>query len=197
MGAMQLDFDFFKTESKLVPKQGRIIISEPFLPGHYFNRSTVLLVEYSMKGAVGFILNKPIDYPVKDVFKDFPDFEADIFIGGPVSNDQLFFIHTLGDKIHGSVRVKENLYWGGDFDHLKSIIRAGLVDHDQIRFFLGYSGWGEGQLDNEIAEHSWLVEEAAVESIMESDENFWVESVSKIGGHYELWQYFPVDPSLN
>ena len=197
LASMQLDFDFFKIESKLAPSQGRIIISEPFLPGQYFNRATVLLVEYSRKGAVGFILNKPVEYSMKDIFRDIPNFEADIYIGGPVSSDQLFFVHTLGDIIPGCLKVKENLYWGGDFNHLKSLMSAGLVDHHQVRFFMGYSGWAEGQLDDEIAEHSWLVEEAPVVKIMESDENFWTESVREIGGHYELWQFFPEDPSLN
>jgi Putative transcriptional regulator len=197
MSDRPIDFDFFKTESKLAPGKGRLIISQPFLPGHYFSRSTVLLVDYSTEGAVGFILNKPIELPMNEIMKDMPDFEADVFLGGPVGNDQLFFIHTLGSKLPGSLHVKDELWWSGDFDHLKSMIRAGLVEPGQIRFFLGYSGWSGGQLDDEIAEQSWLVDEADVSSVMGSDENFWEESVSKIGGHYELWRHFPVDPAMN
>jgi putative transcriptional regulator len=194
---MQLDYDFFKISRKLAPKQGRIIISEPFLPGNYFSRSTILLVEHSEKGALGFILNKPIETPIKELFKDFPDFSGDVYVGGPVGNESIFYIHTLGDRLHGSIHVKDNLYWGGDFENLKSLISAGLVDLDQIRFFIGYSGWSEGQLENEIAENSWLVAEAPVEAIMNSDEDFWIDSVKNAGGHYELWQHFPEDPTLN
>jgi putative transcriptional regulator len=194
---MQLDYDFFKIGRKHAPKQGRLIISEPFLPGNYFSRSTILLVEHSDKGAVGFILNKPIETPIKELFKEFPEFNGDVYVGGPVGSESIFYIHTLGEKLHGSIHVKDNLYWGGDFEHLKSLISAGLVDMDQVRFFIGYSGWSEGQLENEIAENSWLVTEAPVEAIMNSDEDFWIDSVKNAGGHYELWQHFPEDPTLN
>ncbi len=194
---MQLDYDFFMISRRLAPKQGRLIISEPFLPGNYFNRSAILLVEHSEKGAIGFILNKPIETPIKELFKDFPEFNGDVYVGGPVGSESIFYIHTLGDKLHGSIQVKDNLYWGGDFDNLKSLISAGLVDMDQVRFFIGYSGWSEGQLENEIAENSWLVTEAPVEAIMNSDEDFWIDSVKNAGGHYELWQHFPEDPTLN
>lgn len=194
---MQLDYDFFKINRKLAPKQGRIIISEPFLPGNYFSRSTILLVECSEKGAIGFILNKPVETPVKELFKDFPDFAGEVYVGGPVGSESIYYIHTLGEKLHGSLHVKDNLYWGGDFDNLKSLIGAGLVNLNQVRFFIGYSGWSDGQLENEIAENSWLVTEAPVESIMNSDEDFWIDSVKKAGGHYELWQNFPEDPTLN
>ena len=194
---MQLDYDFFKISRKLAPKQGRLIISEPFLPGNYFSRSTILLVEHSEKGAIGFILNKPIETPIKELFKDFPEFSGDVYVGGPVGSESIFYIHTLGDRLHGSIHVKDDLYWGGDFENLKSLISAGLVDMDQIRFFIGYSGWSEGQLENEIAENSWLVTEAPVDAIMNSDEDFWIDSVKNAGGHYELWQHFPEDPTLN
>lgn len=194
---MQLDYDFFKINSKLAPRKGKIIISEPFLPGNYFSRSTILIAEYSEKGAIGFILNKPVETPVKELFKDFPDFEAEVFVGGPVGNENIYYIHTLGEKLHGSIQVKDDLYWGGDFEHLKSLIGAGLVALNQVRFFIGYSGWSEGQLEHEIAENSWLVTEAPVEAIMNSDEDFWVNSVKKAGGRYELWQNFPEDPTLN
>lgn len=194
---MQLDYDFFKINKRLTPKRGRIIISEPFLPGNYFSRSTILLVECSDKGAIGFILNKPVETAVKDLFKDFPDFGAEVYVGGPVGNESIYYIHTLGDKLHGSLHVKDNLYWGGDFDHLKSLIGAGLVELNQVRFFIGYSGWSEGQLEKEIIENSWLVTDAPVEAIMNSDEDFWIDSVKNAGGHYELWQNFPEDPTLN
>ena len=194
---MQLDYDFFKINRRLTPKRGRVIISEPFLPGNYFSRSTILLVECSKKGAMGFILNKPVETAVKDLFKDFPDFSAEVFVGGPVGSESIYYIHTLGEKLHGSLHVKDNLFWGGDFEHLKSLIGAGLVELNQVRFFIGYSGWSEGQLEKEVVENSWLVTDVPVESIMNSDEDFWIDSVKNEGGHYELWQNFPEDPTLN
>jgi putative transcriptional regulator len=194
---MLLDLDILKIESTLQPKQGRVLIAEPFLPGDYFSRSTVLLVQSSEEGDVGFILNKPTDLEVKQLFKGFPDFEANAFLGGPVSNDKLFFLHTLGEKIPDSLPVSGNLYWSGNFENLVSLIRAGLVEEEEVRFFLGYSGWSAGQLAAEIADHSWVVVEPSIESILSSDENFWNESIKTLGGNALLWQNFPENPELN
>ncbi len=197
LSTMKVDFDFFKIHSKIAPQKGRIIVSEPFLPGNYFSRSAVLLVDYSPKGAVGFILNKPFETPINELFADFPDYTPEVFVGGPVGNDSLFYIHTLGDMIQGSIKVKDELYWGGDFEELKTVIASGKVEPDQIKFFVGYSGWSAGQLDDEITENSWLVTEADINPIMKSNQNFWLESVKNAGGHYKTWRNFPEDPNSN
>ncbi len=194
---MNTDFDFFKIHRKIKPQKGRLLISEPFLQGNFFNRSAVLLVEYSPAGAVGFILNKPFKAQINEIFTMNSGFTPELFVGGPVSSDNLFFIHTLGNQLKGSLHVKDNLYWGGDFDTLKVAIAAGIVAPTEVRFFVGYSGWSEGQLDREIAENSWLVLEADTNLIMTSDRNFWLESVKNAGGHYETWQNFPEDPNSN
>lgn len=194
---MKVDFDFFKIHSKISPLKGRIMLSEPFLPGNYFSRSAVLLVDYSETGAVGFILNKPIKTHINDLFADFQSTNPELYVGGPVSDDSLFYIHTIGDLIKGSIRIKDNLFWGGDFEELKLAITTGKVTADQVRFFIGYSGWSAGQLETEIAENSWLIAEGNVEEIMKCNQNFWLESVKNAGGHYETWQNFPHDPNSN
>lgn len=196
---MKLNTNIFRIETNHVdPKQGNILIAEPFLSGSYFNRSIIILASYDEKGAIGFILNKKVDYPVEDLLTDFPDFDADIHIGGPVGTDSIYFIHTLGDVIPGSVLIKENLYWGGDFETLKQQIRLGLVNREQVRFFLGYSGWDAGQLEEEIKENSWLVADVSEANLMNIDENLmWVESVRAMGGKYTMWENYPENPSLN
>ena len=199
---MKVDFDFFKIHSKIAPQKGRIIISEPFLPGNFFSRSTVLLVDYSPKGAVGFILNKPFEKPINELFADFPDYTHEVFVGGPVGNDSLFYIHTLGDMIKGSIRVKDELYWGGDFEELKAVIATGKVQSDQIKFFVGYSGWSAGQLDDEITENSWLVTEADIKQIMKNERiaylrikhiithiSYYLELLRVNFSHYPFWQF--------
>ena len=194
---MKVDFDFFKIHSKLAPQKGRIIISEPFLPGNFFSRSTVLLVDYSPNGAVGFILNKPFESRINELFTDFPNYTPEVFVGGPVGNDSLFYIHTLGDIIRGSIKVKDELFWGGDFEEIKLAIASGRAKPDQVKFFVGYSGWSPGQLDDEIAENSWLITEADIKQIMKSNQNFWLESVINAGGHYKTWRNFPENPNSN
>lgn len=196
---MKLDLNIFRIETNHVaPQVGHILIAEPFLAGSYFNRSIIIIATYGDNGAVGFILNKKVDYPVEDLFVDFPDFDSEIHIGGPVGTDSIYFIHTLGESIPGSLHIKENLYWGGDFDALKLQIKLGLVRPDQVRFFLGYSGWDPGQLEDEIKENSWLVADISQEDLMSIDENeMWVESVRSMGGKYSMWENFPENPSLN
>ena len=196
---MKINTNIFKIETNHVaPKQGRILIAEPFLSGSYFNRSIIIIASYTENGAVGFILNKKVDYPVEDIFVDFPDFDAEIHIGGPVGTDSIYFIHTLGDAIPGSVLIKEKFYLGGDFDALKLQIKLGLVAHNQVRFFLGYSGWDAGQLEEEINENSWLVADISQADLMNFEENrMWTESVRAIGGRYSMWENFPENPSLN
>jgi putative transcriptional regulator len=196
---MKINSNIFRIETNHVaPKQGHILIAEPFLAGSYFNRSIILLASYSEKGAVGFILNKKVDYPVEDLFANFPDFDSEIHIGGPVDTDSVYFIHTLGDTIPGSINIKENLYWGGDFETLKLQIKLGLVNSQQVRFFLGYSGWEAGQLEEEISQNSWLVTDIPQADLMTIDENLmWTQSVRSMGGKYRMWENFPENPSLN
>lgn len=196
---MKLNTNIFRIESNHIePKQGNILIAEPFLAGSYFNRSIIILASCNENGAVGFILNKKVDFPVEELFVDFPDFDSEIHIGGPVGTDSIYFIHTLGSLIPGSSHIKEELYWGGDFDALKLQIKLGLVEPDQVRFFLGYSGWDAGQLQEEIKENSWLVADIPQADLMNIDEDeMWVESVKSIGGKYSLWENYPENPSLN
>ncbi len=198
---MNLNIDIFKIETNhVLPRKGKILIAEPFLPGSYFNRSIVLLVTHSDKGAVGFILNKKVDYPINDIVSDFPEFNADIYIGGPVSTDSIYFLHSLGDQIPGSIHVKGNLYWGGDFEKLKEQIAQGLVSPDQIKFFMGYSGWDAGQLEEELEENTWLVSDIKQDLVLSSSvskKHMWVDVVKNLGGKYSLWENFPENPSLN
>ncbi|MDX8339260.1 YqgE/AlgH family protein [Draconibacterium sp. IB214405] len=196
---MSENLDIFKIKSNnIAPQKGRILIAEPFLAGNYFNRSVVFLVAYSNKGAVGFILNKKVDFPVQDVFPDFPDFNADVYLGGPVSTDSVYFIHKLGDKLPGSIHVMGDLYWGGDFEVLKRDIRSGKINSSDIRFFLGYSGWDGGQLEDELKEDSWLVTDVEQEDVMKDlSETSWFDFVKKAGQRYSVWENFPENPSLN
>ncbi len=196
---MKGNLDIFKIRTNNVPPQkGRILIAEPFLHGDYFSRSVVFLVAHSEKGAVGFILNKKIDFRLQDVFIDFPEFDAHVYLGGPVSADSIFFVHKVGEKLPGSIKVLGNLSWGGDFETLKNLISKGMVKPSDIHFFLGYSGWDAGQLEGEIKEDSWLVTDVDENAIMrESQDVSWTDFVLKAGNRYSIWQNYPENPSFN
>lgn len=195
---MYLDFDFLNIDhDNLLPKQGRILISEPLLSDSYFKRSVVLLAEYSGEGAVGFVLNKPVEVPLNDVLDDFPAFEADVYIGGPVAKDTIHFLHTLGEMIPDAMKIKDNIYWGGDFDALKELIGLGVVKPDQVRFFLGYSGWSPNQLEEEIENSAWVVSEMESQRIMLADERIWKQTLDELGKKFKVWSNTPENPAMN
>jgi putative transcriptional regulator len=196
---MYYDPEIFKIQSNnIVPKKGRILIAEPFLPGGFFNRAVILLVAHSKKGTVGFIINKQTELQVHNYIDDFPDFNTQVYMGGPVSTDSIYFIHTRGDLIPGSIQVLDNLFWGGDFEELKKMIRLGMIQLDEVRFFLGYSGWDAGQLDIEIKENSWLVSNVNGTAVMRHlNMSSWVDFVKQVGKPYNLWVNYPENPSLN
>lgn len=186
-------------DNRIDPTKGKILLSEPFLQDEYFSRSVVLLCEHNDEGSFGFVLNNYLDIDLHEVSTNFPNIPAKVSLGGPVKNQNLYFIHTLGDLIPGSSQVCESIYIGGDFDVLteKLIADPSLLKH--VRFFLGYSGWNHGQLQDELKEKSWLVlDNFDTHEIMDTDyENIWKELMSKQGGKYQMMSKFPLDPRLN
>ena len=191
--------DIFRIQTNNVaPQKGRVLIAEPFLPGNYLSRSVILLVAYSVKGAGVFIINKKVDLSVQDILPGFPDFEGDVYLGGPVSTDSVYFIHKMGKKLPGSIPVFGDFYWGGDFEVLKQMIKTGLITPSEIRFFVGYSGWESGQLEREIKEDSWLVNDVDEETVMhELRKTSWTDFVRKAGRKYSIWENFPENPAMN
>lgn len=116
----------------------------------------------------------------------------------PVGTNTVHYIHTLGDLIPNSVKVYKDIYWGGEFDAVKNLIKSGLIKKDQIRFFVGYAGWKPKQLENEISENSWVIAELAPEIIMETvDDDIWKETLIEMGKKYKLWANFPENPGMN
>ncbi len=183
----------------LKPKKGKLLIAEPSLTGDVsFNRSVVLIAEHDKEGSVGFILNKPLEYDISDLVSEitvpFP-----VFNGGPVEQDNLYFIHKVPHLINESVEISDGIFWGGDFDATIALINNGAITPKDIRFFLGYSGWSSLQLDQELNSKSWVVVKNHYESeiIEKSVNSFWKEKMMELGGDYLLWSNAPENPSLN
>ncbi|MEA1887833.1 MAG: YqgE/AlgH family protein [Bacteroidota bacterium] len=192
-----IDFFTIRPEDK-IPEKGRLLISEPFLPDTFFNRTLVFLTEHNEKGSVGFIINKAIKIKVSDALEGFPGWDKNLTMGGPVAPDTLHYLHTLGDMIPGSAWVKDNIYWGGNIEVVKELINAGKAGSGDIRFFLGYSGWGEGQLEKELKENSWIIADAATEVVMRyRKEDSWKTVLRSLHKRYRLWAEFPDSPEMN
>ena len=181
------------------PQKGKLLIAEPALTGDVsFNRSVVLLAEHNDEGSVGFILNKPLNYSMNDLVEEI-EVPLPVFNGGPVEQDNLYFIHKVPELISNSVEISDGIYWGGDFDMTVSLINQGKINQNDIRFFLGYSGWASLQLDQELISKSWIVVSNKYESdiIRKSTQAFWKENLMELGGDYMLWSNAPENPSLN
>lgn len=196
---MKLDIDFFKVDPDSIElKQGVVLVSEPFSNDTYFRRSVVLLTEHNDEGTIGFILNKPVEARISEFIDNFPETDAKIFLGGPVSTNTIQFLHTLGDQIPNSSHVFGNVYWGGNFDALKSMISVNLINPENVVFFVGYSGWSPNQLINEIKHNYWTVTSLTPEEIMIDDkEDLWKTSLEKLGGKFKIWGNSPENPEFN
>jgi putative transcriptional regulator len=184
--------------NNIAPAKGRILISEPFLYDYFFKRSVILLAEHNDKGSFGVIINKPIQARFNEVVRDFPKFSASVFLGGPVQNDSLFFIHTLGEQISDSTEILPGLYWGGDIAQVKEMIAVKILSPNDIRFFIGYSGWAPKQLQEELDRNSWAVSTIDTEKLLDAvPAKMWSASLEMLGKDYSHWTNFPDDPALN
>ncbi len=181
------------------PKKGDLLIAEPAIIGDVsFNRSIVLLADHSEEGSIGFILNKPLEYNINDLI---PEVEAKfkVYNGGPVEQDNLYFIHKIPHLIPHSIEISLGIYWGGDFSKVAQLIKDNTIKENDIKFFLGYSGWDSSQLDTELKTNSWVVTENIYKkNIIEKDyETFWKEKMIEFGGEYSIWSNAPENPSYN
>lgn len=181
------------------PRKGHLLIAEPSIIGDSsFNRSVILLADYTDEGSIGFILNKPLEYALSDLV---PNTEAEfkVYNGGPVEQDNLYFIHKVPHLIPESIEISLGIFWGGDFEIALELINSGKIVASDIRFFLGYSGWEPEQLEKELQLNSWVVTENIYEkSLIEKNDNaFWKEKMLEFGGDYSIWSNAPENPSYN
>ena len=183
--------------NKIKPQKGKVLVSEPFSSGEYFNRSIILLLGHSTKESFGIILNKPMNMKLNLFYNNF---NSDIKVnkGGPFETDKVFYIHTLGDKIPGSIKIQDNLYWGGNINSIKNEIENNEISSDRIRFFQGSVIWSRKHLNQEIEDDKWMVSSVKTEQVMCKDyENLWDNIVNNLGENFKLWKFFPENPELN
>ena len=194
-----MDDFYFKYKTKIVPKKGCLLISEPFLPDPNFQRTVILLCDYNPEGAFGFVLNRPSEVQLNEIIEIGDLFDKKVFVGGPVQHDTLHFLHTASDYLSGGTEVYDGLYWGGDFEQLTGLIDTGQAYSNDFRFFVGYSGWGPQQLDMEIEENSWILSPPVDSSklLTTPSDELWKLVLKELGGRFEMYSKYPSDPRLN
>ena len=185
--------------SDTLVKKGHVLLAEPTLTGDVsFSRAVILIAAHDPKGSVGFILNKPLSYTLDELIEDI-HFPFPVFNGGPVDQDNIYFIHTAPEVVPGSIEITDGIYWGGDFAVLLNALKLNLIFENQIKFFLGYTGWSQKQLDGEIKSNSWItVEDLDIKTLVKKqNHSLWKNSIKALGGKYLIWSNTPENPSLN
>ena len=181
------------------PKKGTLLIAEPSIIGDMsFNRAVILLADYNDEGSIGFILNKPLEYQLKDLVPETSS-KFKVHNGGPVEQDNLYFIHQVPDLVPDSIEISHGVYWGGNFNIVLKLIEDNKIKEGDIRFFLGYSGWDSKQLDSELESNSWIISENIYKNslIDKCCDSFWKDKMVELGGDYSIWSNAPENPSFN
>lgn len=136
---------------------GIYIKSSDELKGDFFENTTILIVKHNEEGTVGFVTNKPFGKSLHELIefnhsKPFPLME-----GGPVDRDHLFVLHKRPDLIEGGEPVSNCLYMGGNMEQVIQAINTHATNKEDIQLFIGYCGWDEGELEAEVNEGSWII----------------------------------------
>lgn len=173
---------------------GKLLVASPLLQDPNFYRTVVFLFEHSDDGAVGTVLNRPTDEQAGEHLPAWRHLIAApdvVFVGGPVSNEIAIGVAEFG---------------GGGNDRAEPM-GIGLVDlsdppeaatqPERIRVFSGYSGWGAGQLEVELAVDSWFIVEATPEDVFGDPEDMWSRVLRRQPGRISLYAQFPDDITLN
>lgn len=178
-------------------KRGSLLISQPFLGDPNFERTVILICDHNEEGTFGLVLNQPSDFLLEDVILDYSGIEVPLYYGGPVEHDTLHYIHN-NDEITDSVELEKNIFWSGDFEEIKYKLTTGQINPGDIQLFLGYSGWGVGQLDEELKNNSWFVSNNFTDKIFEiNNKTLWQSILKGMGGKYKQFAHYPIDPNLN
>lgn len=180
------------------PAKGSLLVSSPMLDD-FFQRTVIFITEHNEEGSIGFVLNSKLDIMLEDAVPELAGIESNLFLGGPVQKELLNFMHRVPEQIEGGMEVSDGIYWSGDFESLKSLSITQTLNMDDVIFFLGYSGWSPGQLEEELKLNTWYVTEAIEEDIFNNytEEDLWRKVLRRMGGNYNIISTFPDDPIVN
>jgi putative transcriptional regulator len=185
-------------DKQRAPQKGDLLLSEPFLLDDHFTRSVIFLCEHNEEGSFGFILNNTLDLRLHDFAEDFPDVNVTVGFGGPVDRNQLFFIHTI-PNLEASIPISPDVYMGGNYAKVLELLQNEKITVNDIRFFIGYTGWGPEQLEEELEAKTWIVTRppSTVPLMHASDDTLWKDILRAMGGNYSRMAGFPINPADN
>lgn len=173
--------------------QGKLLLADPSLRGSIFHHSVILIHDHDDSGAMGLILNQPTGKTVGD-FLGTPEFEGmkslPVHVGGPVEGNQLTFCSfwwNAGEGLDWALRIAPDQA----ADHAR---RPGRI----VRAFIGYSGWSEGQLEDELKQNSWFSTPPTDTLLGQShDPDLWKALLAEISPRHRLMAMAPENFYLN
>ena len=173
--------------------QGQLLISSPLLHDPNFRRTVVLMTHHDDEGAMGLVLSRPSELRVADAVPDLADLPgADelVYVGGPVQPEAVVVLIE-----HES---EPELPIVGNVAFMPADAELDELDAVRTRVFAGYSGWGAGQLEDELEESSWIVVPAEPDDAFAPDpDELWRTVLHRKGGKFALIATMPYDPKLN
>lgn len=182
---------------------GSLLVAEPFLSESYFNHGVITLVDYTAEdGALGLVMNVPTGHTLDEYLDGVnPGTDVPVYCGGPIGQDRMVFMHTLGPDIFpGAKEFAPGLYLGGDFETAMDYVNSGYPLEGVIRFFIGYSGWDSPQLHEELESETWAVADAPADLsflLKGEQDSYWHRFVRRMGEAYRAWRFFPRDIRAN
>lgn len=180
------------------PRTGSLLVATPPLKDPNFERSVVLLCNHDPNGSIGLVLNQTMDASPDEVVDDLTDYDLPLFLGGPVQHNMVHILHQYSEKIDGGIEIGDGLNWGGDIDTILRLLSENEIDPAGIRFFMGYAGWGPGQLENEIEQEGWIVTHVPPHLIFELEpDEMWRQILRRMGGKYAIMANHPTDIRVN
>lgn len=183
-----------------LPARGMLLIANGSLRDPNFNRSVVLLAEHGEKGSYGLILNRPTEVLLSEAFAGndlFKDVHDKLFYGGPCEPGRIQVLHDCDAADLKAYKVCDGVYMGGDVDMLMRM-RADTGSDIRCRFYSGYSGWDEAQLDGEMESKSWILHPAGAAVVFDRPSGgLWSGLLTLLGEYYALVARMPADPRAN
>lgn len=177
--------------------KGKILISTPDVSGDIFSRSVILIIEHNENGAFGLILNKMNKEMSSKLLKTL-GYEVDVYEGGPVANNKIFFIIKDKNITDKKVPIDDLYYLTEDVESVIGAILDERIAIDELKVFSGYSGWSPNQLESEMNRKLWIVVDAInLDYTQANDQSLWKKIMQNLGGEYLLWINTPEDVSLN
>jgi putative transcriptional regulator len=178
--------------------QGHLLVASPSLLDPNFARTIVLIVQHGDGGAMGLVLNRPLEMTIREACEQALEATCDsddpLHLGGPCQGP-LMVLHTIASE--ADLDVLPGLYFTVEKDKLERLL-AGAAEAERVRWFVGHSGWSAGQLESELETGSWLTAPAELEQIFDPDMKLWFRLISKLTvGRWIDPEQMPDDPSLN